>query len=82
MNKEIEIDDEYKEDFSRIAESLSKVLIESNTSPHVCVFALIKMLIIATYRMNISKPHLLNLISEEWEFLDERMEKQKNDQSS
>ena len=73
MSKEIE-DEKFLEDISKIMADLSNVLVTSKTDVSVGVFALIKLLIMATHRMKISKPHLLNTISEEWEMCDEYMQ--------
>ena len=73
MTVETEEDDKFVDDLLKIMTDISNIIISSKKDAGVCVFALIKILVMATHRMKISKPHLLNTISEEWEMCDEQI---------
>jgi type IV secretory pathway VirB4 component len=75
---EDEEEDELLNDINTLGYEITEVFVKSKKDVNVCVYALVRLLVIATYRLNISKPHLLNMISEEWESLDAEISRKKN----
>ena len=73
MSQEIDIAEEQLPEFERALDELSRTLIESKVDVNVGVYALMKMLIVSTYKIGISKPNLLAMISEEWELIDSQV---------
>lgn len=79
MNEEAEVSEKDLEDASKLLESISNILVNSKLDASVCIYTLMRILILGGYKMKISKPHLLNMVSEEWELFDEYMEKMKDE---
>lgn len=73
MRRSIEIDEKCLPEIDRALNELSKSLIESKVDVNIGVYALMKILLVATYKMGISKPNLLAMMSEEWELIDSQV---------
>lgn len=67
-------------EINALGEKISAILKESGNSPTTCIFVLLNILVVSTYRMNIPKPYLLNMISETWEGVDENQTRNQNEE--
>ena len=81
MNGELEEEEEEDEllrDVNTLGYEITEVFVKSKKNINICVYALVRLLVMTTYRLNIPKPHLLSMISEEWESLDDEISRREN----